>query len=133
MPGADRGTLRLSATEGESRASQPGAAARGLRRQRTPSARQALADGRGPASRPAAGAWPETAGSARRRQMPGRLQGGRPVSVEAMSWALNLAPAPRGPWRQAEQRLPKPVLIGLANHANPDGTAVFPSVKTLVR
>jgi hypothetical protein len=54
------------------------------------------------------------------------------VSVEAMSWALNLAPVPRDRGGRRNSAC-KAVLIGLANHANPDGTAAFPSVKTLVR
>jgi hypothetical protein len=54
------------------------------------------------------------------------------MSVEAVSWALNLAPVPL-------DRNGKPntacafVLVGLANHADPDGTASFPSVPTLAR
>jgi Helix-turn-helix domain len=54
------------------------------------------------------------------------------VSVEAISWALNLAPVPcdrRGKPNPAC----KAVLIGLANHAGPDGKEAFPSEKTLVR
>jgi len=49
-----------------------------------------------------------------------------------MSWALNLAPVPRDRGGRRNSAC-KAVLIGLANHANPDGTAAFPSVKTLVR
>ena len=54
------------------------------------------------------------------------------MSVEAISWALNLAPVPRD---QAGKRNSacKAVLIGLANHAGPDGTGAFPAVRTLVR
>jgi Helix-turn-helix domain len=54
------------------------------------------------------------------------------VSVEATSWALNLAPVPadRGGQRSSACRF---VLVGLANHAGPDGTGAFPSVATLVR
>jgi hypothetical protein len=54
------------------------------------------------------------------------------VSVEAISWALNLAPVPRD---RGGKRNPacKAVLVGLANHAGPDGTEAFPSVRTLVR
>jgi hypothetical protein len=54
------------------------------------------------------------------------------MSVEAVTWALNLAPLPT-------DRNGKPnaacafVLVGLANHADPDGTATFPGVPTLVR
>jgi hypothetical protein len=54
------------------------------------------------------------------------------VSVEAISWAFNLAPVPRD---HNGKRNPacKAVLIGLANHAGPDGKDAFPSVRTLVR
>jgi len=54
------------------------------------------------------------------------------VSVEAISWALNLAPVPRD---RSGKRNPacKAVLVGLANHAAPDGREAFPSVRTLVR
>ncbi len=54
------------------------------------------------------------------------------MSVEAISWALNLAPVPRD---RSGKRNPacKAVLVGLANHAAPDGKEAFPSVRTLVR
>jgi len=54
------------------------------------------------------------------------------VSVEAISWALNLAPMPRD---RGGKRNPacKAVLVGLANHAAPDGKEAFPSVRTLIR
>jgi hypothetical protein len=54
------------------------------------------------------------------------------VSVEAISWALNLAPVPRD---RGGKRNPacKAVLVGLANHAAPDGKEAFPAVRTLVR
>ena len=54
------------------------------------------------------------------------------MSVEAISWALNLAPIPcdRGGKRNPAC---KAVLVGLANHAAPDGKEAFPSVRTLVR
>jgi hypothetical protein len=54
------------------------------------------------------------------------------VSVEAISWALNLAPVPRD---RSGKRNPacKVVLVGLANHAAPDGKEAFPCVRTLVR
>ena len=55
-----------------------------------------------------------------------------PVSVEAISWALNLAPVPTGRGSQPSSAA-KFVLVGLANHAGPDGTGAFPSVATLVR
>jgi hypothetical protein len=54
------------------------------------------------------------------------------MSVEAISWALNLAPVPRDRGRKRNSAC-KAVLVGLANHADPDGTAAFPSVHTLVR
>jgi len=54
------------------------------------------------------------------------------VSVEAISWALNLAPVPAGRGGQSSSAC-KFVLVGLANHAGPDGTGAFPSVATLVR
>jgi hypothetical protein len=54
------------------------------------------------------------------------------VSVEAISWALNLAPF--RPTVAGSCPAPcKFVLVGLANHAGPDGTGAFPSVATLVR
>ena len=54
------------------------------------------------------------------------------MSVEAISWALNLAPvlADRGGQPSSACKF---VLVGLANHAGPDGTGAFPSVATLVR
>ena len=54
------------------------------------------------------------------------------MSVEALSWALNLAPVPRD---RGGKRNPacKAVLVGLANHAGPDGSEAFPSVRKLVR
>ena len=54
------------------------------------------------------------------------------MSVEAISWALNLAPVPcdRGGKRNPAC---KAVLVGLANHAGPGGSEAFPSVRTLVR
>src|SRR5258705_5292765 len=55
-----------------------------------------------------------------------------PVSVEAISWALNLAPVPADRGGQPSSAC-KFVLAGLANHAGPDGTGAFPSVATLVR
>jgi Helix-turn-helix domain len=54
------------------------------------------------------------------------------VSVEAISWALNLAPVPADRGGQPSSAS-KFVLVGLANHAGPDGTGAFPSVATLVR
>src|SRR5260370_18428690 len=55
-----------------------------------------------------------------------------PVSVEAISWALNLAPVPADRGGQPSSAC-KFVLVGLANHAGPDGTGASPSVVTLVR
>ena len=54
------------------------------------------------------------------------------MSVEAISWALNLAPVPVDRGGQPSSAC-KFVLVGLANHAGPDGTGAFPSVATLVR
>ena len=54
------------------------------------------------------------------------------MSVEAISWALNLAPVPADLGGQPSSAC-KFVLVGLANHAGPDGTGAFPSVATLVR
>jgi hypothetical protein len=52
--------------------------------------------------------------------------------VEAISWTLNLAlvPADRGGQPSTACKF---VLVGLANHAGPDGAGVFPWVATLVR
>jgi Helix-turn-helix domain len=54
------------------------------------------------------------------------------VSVEAISWALNLAPVPADRGGQPSSAC-KFVLVGLANHAGPDGVGAFPSVATLIR
>lgn len=54
------------------------------------------------------------------------------MSVEAISWALNLAPVPADRGGQPSSAC-KSVLVGLANHVCPDGGAAFPSVATLVR
>jgi hypothetical protein len=54
------------------------------------------------------------------------------VSVEAISWALNLAPVPADRSGRPSSAC-KLALVGLANHAGPDGTGAFPSVATLVR
>jgi hypothetical protein len=60
-----------------------------------------------------------------------------PMSFEAYTWALNLAPVPMDPG--GARKGPQPssacafVLAGLANHANPDGTDAFPGVPTLMR
>lgn len=47
------------------------------------------------------------------------------MSIEAVSWALNN--------EAVDNPTSKLVLIGLANHARPDGTASFPSISTLER
>lgn len=47
------------------------------------------------------------------------------MSVEAISWALNHAPV--------DNPTSKLVLLALANHARPDGSSAFPSVKTIVK
>lgn len=47
------------------------------------------------------------------------------MSIEAIAWVLNHAPCDN-----PTQRL---VLVALANHARPDGTAAFPSVATICR
>lgn len=47
------------------------------------------------------------------------------MSVEAITWALNEAPVDSSPARF--------VLVGLANHAGPDGRAAFPSIERLCR
>ena len=54
------------------------------------------------------------------------------MSVEAITWALNLAPVPADVHGKPNSACAF-VLVGLANHADPDGTAAFPSVPTLVR
>jgi hypothetical protein len=54
------------------------------------------------------------------------------MSVEAISWALNLAPVPADRRGQPSSAC-KFVLVGLANHAGPDGSGAFRSVATLVR
>lgn len=52
------------------------------------------------------------------------------MSIEAINWALTAAPIPRD--RRDASSLAA-VLIGLANHAGPDGTNAFPSVATLTQ
>jgi helix-turn-helix protein len=54
------------------------------------------------------------------------------VSVEAISWALNLAPVPADRGGQPSSAC-KFVLVGLANHAGPDGSCAFPAARTLMR
>ncbi|MEV6641099.1 helix-turn-helix domain-containing protein [Amycolatopsis sp. NPDC051371] len=52
------------------------------------------------------------------------------MSIEAISWALNEAPIPSD--RRDASSLAM-VLVGLANHADPDGRNAFPSNATLTR
>jgi len=52
------------------------------------------------------------------------------VSIEAINWALTTAAIPSG--RRDASSLAV-VLVGLANHADPDGRNAFPSLGTLVR
>lgn len=54
------------------------------------------------------------------------------MSVEAISWALNLAPVPTDAGGRRNPAC-KAVLVGLANHADPSGRDAFPSVRTLMR
>ncbi len=54
------------------------------------------------------------------------------MSVEAISWALNLAPVPADRGGQPSSAC-KFVLVGLANHTGPDGSCAFPAVRTLMR
>ena len=51
------------------------------------------------------------------------------MSLEAISWALNLAPVPADHGQPSSAC--KFVLVGLANHAGPDGAGAFPSAATL--
>lgn len=54
------------------------------------------------------------------------------MSVQAISWAFDLAPVPVDPSGKPSSTCGY-VLAGLANHANPDGSNAFPSVRTLMR
>jgi hypothetical protein len=54
------------------------------------------------------------------------------VSVEAISWALNLASVPADHGGQPSSAC-KFVLVGLANQAGPDGSCALPAVRTLMR
>jgi hypothetical protein len=54
------------------------------------------------------------------------------MSIEALSWALNLAPIPTDT-NGARSAACTAVLVGLANHADPKGRHAFPSVETLMR
>jgi Helix-turn-helix domain len=52
------------------------------------------------------------------------------MSIESIVWALNGAPIPR---ERRDASSLAVVLVGLANHADPDGRNAFPAVSTLVR
>jgi hypothetical protein len=52
------------------------------------------------------------------------------VSIEAISWALNEAPIPQERRDASSLAI---VLVGLANHADPNGRNAFPAVSTLAR
>jgi hypothetical protein len=52
------------------------------------------------------------------------------MSIEAISWALNNAPIPSDRRDASSLAI---VLVGLANHADPDGRNAFPAVSRLVR
>ena len=52
------------------------------------------------------------------------------MSIEAIAWALNKAPIPADRRDASSLAI---VLVGLANHADPDGHNAFPAVATLVR
>lgn len=54
------------------------------------------------------------------------------MSVEVLAWALNLAPVPADASGKPNSACAA-VLVGLANHADSDGTGAWPSVHTLVR
>ena len=54
------------------------------------------------------------------------------MSVEAISWALKLAPVPADRNGQPSSAC-EFVLVGLANHARPGRSGAFPSVRTLIR
>jgi len=51
------------------------------------------------------------------------------MSIEAIAWALNTAPIPSERRDASSLAI---VLVGLANHADPDGRNAFPAVSTLV-
>ena len=57
------------------------------------------------------------------------------MSVEAYTWALNLAPVPMdiSARRSSPNSACAFVLVALANHADPDGRNAFPGVDTIVR
>lgn len=54
------------------------------------------------------------------------------MSVEALGWALNLAPVPLDKNGKPNSSCAA-VLVGLANHADDDGTGAWPSANTLAR
>ena len=54
------------------------------------------------------------------------------MSVEAISWALNLAPTPADRGRQLSSAC-KFVLVRPGQPCRPDGTGAFPALATLVR
>lgn len=54
------------------------------------------------------------------------------MSVEALAWALNLAPIPVDGGGKQNSSCAF-VLVALANHADSDGTGAFPSADTIVR
>lgn len=54
------------------------------------------------------------------------------MSVEALTWALNLAPIPADASGRQNSACAF-VLVALANHADSDGTGAFPSADTIVR
>jgi len=51
------------------------------------------------------------------------------MSIEAIAWALNDAPIPRSKRNASTLAI---VLVGLANHADPQGRNAFPAISTLV-
>lgn len=57
------------------------------------------------------------------------------MSIEALNWAFNLAPVPKDHGKRGSKPNPAcaSVLIGLANHAGPDGRNAFPGVPRLMR
>ena len=52
------------------------------------------------------------------------------MSIDAISWALNKAPIPRDRRDASSLAI---VLVGLADHADPDGRNAFPAIATLAR
>ena len=72
---------------------------------------------------PGGAAWARMRRSAEAGPGRGRWVGAVAVSVEAISWALNLAPvlADRGGQPSSACKI---VILGLANHARPDGAGV---------